>query len=41
MQRRYHVDTAQAARVEATALKLLEQVAEDIGSSTIRRPSWR
>jgi exopolyphosphatase/guanosine-5'-triphosphate,3'-diphosphate pyrophosphatase len=28
MQRRYHVDTAQAARVEATALGFLEQVAE-------------
>ena len=28
MQRRYHVDTAQAERVEATALTFLEQVAE-------------
>ncbi len=28
MERRYHVDTAQAARVEATALKFLGQVAE-------------
>jgi len=29
MQRRYHVDTVQAERVEATALKFLAQVAED------------
>jgi exopolyphosphatase/guanosine-5'-triphosphate,3'-diphosphate pyrophosphatase len=31
MQQRYHVDTAQAARVEATALSFLEQVAEPWG----------
>ncbi len=28
MQKRYHVDFAQAERVEATALKFLEQVRE-------------
>ena len=41
MQQRYHVDAAQAERVEATALGFLDAGAREPGSSTSRWPSWR